>query len=196
MAKAAYVKRKIKRLEREIAEIDKAFYLFESDGDPEQHSSMLERKRDDMIRAAVLQIHTSIESVLDEHIMCRVLEVPGYGRMRLMPSPRGKSLRKLLMSPEGLGFDQKLDLAVSLRLISERRRKRLTILNTLRNRCSHFWLLKVPIRKGRRPRQQKPPLLHYEGRDLHQVETFKDFLGEYGPMYGKMFVGYMSYLDP
>ena len=41
MAKAAYVKRKIKRLEREIAEIDKAFYLFESNGDPEQHASML-----------------------------------------------------------------------------------------------------------------------------------------------------------
>ena len=78
----------------------------------------LERKRDDMrrIRAAVLQIHTSIESVLDEHIMCRVLEVPRYGRVRLMPSPRGKCLRKLLMSAEGLGFDQKLDLAISLRL--------------------------------------------------------------------------------
>jgi hypothetical protein len=139
-----------------------------------------------MIRAAVLQIHTSIESVLDEHIMCRVLEVPGYGRMRLMPSPRGKSLRKLLMSAEGLDFDQKLDLTVSLRLISEKRRMRLAVLNTLRNRCSHFWLLKVPIRKSRRPRQQKPPLLHYEGRDLHRVETFKDFLGEYGPMYAKV----------
>ena len=138
MAKAAYVKRKIKRLEREIAEIDKAVYLFESNGDPEQHASMLERKRDDMIRAAVLQIHTSIESVLDEHIMCRVLEVPRYGRVRLMPSPRGKCLRKLLMSAEGLGFDQKLDLAISLRLISEKRRKRLAILNTLRNRCIIF----------------------------------------------------------
>lgn len=128
--------------------------------------------------------------------MCRVLEVPAYGRMRFMPSPRGKALRKLLMSAEGLGFDQKLELAVSLRVVSDKRRKRLAMLNTLRNRCSHFWLLKIPVRKGRRPRQQKRPLLQYEGRDLHHVATFKDFLAEYGPLYAKMFVEYLSYLDP
>lgn len=196
MAKQLYVRRKIRRLEREIEAVDKAFYLFEQDGDPEQHASMLERKRDDIIRAAVLQIHTSIEDILDLHIMCRMLGVPAHGRMRLMPTPRGNALRKLMRSAGGLGFDQKLDLAVSLRVISDARRKRLAILNTLRNKCGHFWLLKAPVRKGRGRRQHKPPLLLYEGHDLHQVATFKEFLGEYGPLYAKMFVEYISYLDP
>jgi hypothetical protein len=159
----SYLRRKISRLEREICSIDEMFYLTEKDGDPAQQAGMLERKRDDMIRAAVLQLHTSIESILDEHIMCHMLGVPAHGRMRLMPTPRGKALRKLLVSAEGLGFDQKLDLAVALRIVSDKRRKRLAILNTQRNRCSHFWLLKMPVRKGRRPRQQKPPLLLYEG---------------------------------
>ncbi len=195
-AKRSYLQRKINRLEREIASIDEMFYLVERSGDPTQHASMLERKRDDMIRAAVLQLHTSIEAILDDQIMCHILDVPAHGRMELMPSRRGKALRKLLMSAESLGFDQKLDLAVALRIISDKRRKRLAVLNTLRNRCSHFWLLKVPVRKGRRPRQQKPPLLQYNGRDLHQVATFRDFLGEYGPLYAKIFVEYMSYLDP
>jgi hypothetical protein len=182
-AKRSYLQRKINRLQREIASIDEMFYLVERNGDPTQHASMLERKRDDMIRAAVLQLHTSIEAILDDQIMCHILVVPAHGRMRLMPSRRGKALRKLFMSAESLGFDRKLDLAVALRIISAKRRKRLAILNTLRNRCSHFWLLKVPVRKGRRPRQQKPPLSQYNGRDLHQVATFRDFLGEYGPLY-------------
>jgi hypothetical protein len=41
----------------EIGSIDELFYLTEKDGDPAQHAGMLERKRDDMIRAAVLQLH-------------------------------------------------------------------------------------------------------------------------------------------
>jgi hypothetical protein len=125
-----------------------------------------------------------------------MLEVPAYGRMKLMRTRRGEALRKLLKTAGGLGFEQKLELAVALKIVSDKRRKRLAILNTLRNRCSHFWLLKVPLRKGRRPRQQKPPLLQYEGRDLHKTATFRDFLGEYGPLYARMFVDYISYLDP
>jgi hypothetical protein len=101
----------------------------------------------------------------------------------------------MIMSAEGLGFEQKLDLAVALRIFNEKRRKRLGVLNTLRNKCSHYWLLKVPVRRGRRPRQLKPPLLLYETRDLHQVDTFKAFLTEYGPIYINMFLKYLDYHD-
>ena len=194
-AKKSYLNRKIRRLEREITAIDEIFYLIQKDGDPYQHAAMLERKRDDMIRGAVLQLHTSIENILDSEIMCHVLGVPAHQRMRLMPTRAGKALRKLLTTADGIGFDRKLELAVALRIISDKRRKRLGILNTLRNRCSHFWLLKSPVRKGKRPAQNKPPLLLYEGRDLHQVATFKDFLAEYGPLYAKMFVEYLDYRD-
>src|SRR6266851_8686467 len=130
-AKRSFIRRKISRLEHEIALIDQGFYLTEKDGNPAQHAGMLERKRDDMIRAAVLQLHTSIEDILDHHIMCHVLGVPAHKRMRLMPTRSGKALRRLLTSAEGLGFDQKLDLAVAFRIVSDQRRKRLAILNTL-----------------------------------------------------------------
>jgi hypothetical protein len=143
---------------------------------------------DNVIRSAVLQLHTSIEDILNSMIMCRILGVPANKRSKYMSSPRGKALRKMMMSAEGLGFDQKLDLAVALHIINEKRRKRLGVLNTLRNKCSHHWLLKAPVRRGRRPRQLKPPLLLYETHDLHQVDTFKDFLAEYGPIYINMFL--------
>lgn len=194
-AKQSYLHRKVRRLEREITTIDEMFYLIEKGGDPDQHASMLERKRDDMIRAAVLQLHTSIEDILNSQIMCHILGVAAHQRMRRMPRHAGKALRRLLTTAEGIGFDRKLELAVALQIISDKRRKRLGVLNTLRNKCSHFWLLKTPVRKGRRPRQTKPPLLLYEGRDLHHIAAFRDFLAEYGPLYAKMFVEYLNYRD-
>jgi hypothetical protein len=35
----------------------------------------------------------------------------------------------------------------------------------------------------------------YQGRDLHNVASFKDFLAEYGPLYARMFVQYLDYHD-
>jgi hypothetical protein len=158
-AKQSYLKRKVSRLKREIAEINGAFYELSRDGDLVQHASMLERQRDDVIRGAVLQLHISIENLLDSMIMCHLIRVPADKLGRLTGSARGKALRKLMMNAGGLGFDQKLDLAIALRIIKDPRRKRLAILNTLRNKCGHHWLLKELVRKGKRPGQLKPPLL-------------------------------------
>jgi hypothetical protein len=194
-AKQDYLKRKIGKLKREIAEIDEAFYVLNERADLTGHASMLERKRDDVIRGAVLQLHTSIEDILNSMIMCRILGVSANKRRGYTSSPRGKALQKMMMSAEGLGFDQKLDLAVALRVVTDRIRKRLSVLNTLRNKCGHHWLLKAPVRRGRRRRQLKPPLLLYENRDLHQVDTFKDFLAEFGPLYINLFMKYLDYHD-
>jgi hypothetical protein len=72
----------------------------------------------------------------------------------------------------------KLNLAVSIGVMSATTQEQLTELNTLRNKCSHNWLLRVPVRRGRRPRQQKPPLLQYHGRDLHEVAVLEQFVDE------------------
>jgi hypothetical protein len=69
--KQTYLKRKVSLLKREIAQINSAFYELESN-DLEQQASMLERQRDDVIRGAVLQLHTSIENLIDKMIMCHV----------------------------------------------------------------------------------------------------------------------------
>ena len=94
----------------------------------------------------------------------------------------------MLSGGGSLGFDMKLNLALALRLISRKTRERLVILNTVRNKCSHNWLLKAPVRYGKRPAQKKPPLLLYESRDLHGVAALKDFVSEYSGIYLKLYM--------
>jgi hypothetical protein len=114
-------------------------------------------------------------------------------RRRSVRGHSARALRSLLIGGGSIGFDRKIALALALRVITSRTRDRLQILNTLRNKCSHNWVLKVPTRYGKRPAQKKPPLLLYEGRDLHSVPVLKDFVSEYGGgIYLKLF---MKYLD-
>jgi hypothetical protein len=166
------------------------FYLGNENEDRVLYAGMLERKRDDMVRAAVLQMHTAIEDLLNSMIICRILGVKPEERGSKQRSQGARALRKMLFGAGSLGFDMKLSFAVALGLLTERTREELTVLNTLRNKCSHNWLLKMPVRK--RPRQQKPPLLTYQGRDLHNVEALKDFTAEYGPIYYKLFLKFLG----
>ena len=166
------VERLIRRLTREIEAIDRFFYV--EDRDRSLYAAMLERKRDDMVRVAVLQLHTAIEDILTSWISCRMLGLRPEERSRRTRTIPARALRKLLLT---LGFDRKLNLAVALKLISSKTEKQLEELNRLRNKCSHNWLLKSRVRRGRRPKERKPPLLLYRGRDLHNVVVLKDMLG-------------------
>jgi hypothetical protein len=147
---------------------------------------MLERKRDDIVRSAVLQLHTGIEDILNSWITSRMLGVRSEER-KTKRNRSARALRQLLFGAGSLGFDMKLNLALALRLINFKTQKQLMELNTLRNKCSHNWLLKMPMRRGRRPRQKKPPLLLYRGRDLHNISVLREFTAEYGVLYAKLF---------
>jgi hypothetical protein len=183
---------KITRLKQEIAEIDQHFYESDEDDDRPLYAGMLERKRDDMVRSAVLQLHTGIEDILTSQIICCVLNAKPEDRERKIRSTRGRALRKMLFGAGSIGFDMKLNLAVSLGLLDEKTKQKLMELNTLRNKCSHNWLLKSPVRHGKRPKQKKPPLLLYQGHDLHTVPVLKGFTGDFGIIYAKMFAKYIS----
>jgi hypothetical protein len=183
---------KIRRLTREIKKIDEFFYGVNKDAGRDLFAEMLERKRDDIVRSVVLQLHTAIEDILTSWITCRIL---GIRMEEQEQGPRTKSaqaLRRFLTGSGSIGFDSKLNLAVALRLINGPTQKKLAELNRLRNKCSHNWLLKVPVRHGRRPKQKKPPLLLYNGRDLHGVAALEDFTREYGPLYARLFSKYIS----
>jgi hypothetical protein len=182
----------IKRLTQEIARIDDFFYNSQKTEDRLLYAGMLERKRDDMVRSAVLQMHTSIEDILNILIICRVLGVSSDKRKAAVRTNSGRALRKMLFGAGSLGFDMKLNFAVALRLLNSGTRDRLMVLNSLRNKCSHNWLLKVPIRQGKRPRQKKPPLLLYDGRDLHKVDVLQEFSEEFGSIYFKLFIKYLG----
>lgn len=187
-----YLRVKIRRLEKEILDLDELFYRAEATHDLDQHASMLERKRDDVIRAAVLQMHTAIEDVINSLIAHRIMNAESRTRKAKLRSTRGKALAAMLFGGGSLGFEMKLNLAVVHRVITTRVRDRLLILNKLRNKCSHNWLIKMPVRQGRRPRQKKRPLLFYGEGDLHRPEVLREFLGEYGPLYYRLVVKLMN----
>jgi hypothetical protein len=176
----------IKRLTREIEDIDSFFYKAAESDDRLLYAGMLERKRDDMVRSAVLQMHTAIEELLNSYIMFTI--TGATPRRRASRSQSTRALRKMLFGGGSIGFDMKLNLALALRLISTKTRDRLLVLNSLRNKCSHNWVLKVLVRQGKRPAQKKAPLLLYEGHDLHTVAILKDFVGEYSRIYLKLYL--------
>ncbi len=51
----------------------------------------------------------------------------------------------------------------------------------------------LPVRYGKRPAQKKPPLLTYEGRDLHNIDALNGFLKEFGTgIYLKLYIKYLD----
>lgn len=88
------VENKIRRLTREIAKIDDVFYNLNETKDRELYAGMLERKRDDMVRSAVLQMHTAIENLLNSCIVCRALNVKPEDRTRRIRCKTARALRR------------------------------------------------------------------------------------------------------
>jgi hypothetical protein len=173
----------IKHFAREIEEIDRFVYKSNEHDDRVLYAGMLERKRDDMVRCAVLQLHTAIEDVLDQLL---IFKLTGATRRHRRRGQTASAVRSMLVGGGSVGFDRKLVLALALRIITPRARDRLQVLNGLRNKCSHNWILKAPVRHGKRPGEKKPPLLRYEGRDLHTVAALEDFVREFGDIYVKL----------
>jgi hypothetical protein len=168
-----------------LTKLTGSFYGPSEHDDRVAHAGMLERKRDDIVRSIVLQLHTSIEDLLNSHVTFRMTGAPGHSRQSLR-SESARALRKMLYGGGSIGFEMKLNLALGLRIITGKTKEKLVVLNTLRNKCSHNWLLKVPVRYGKRPAQKEPPLLLYEGRDLHGVANLKGFVHEYTSIYLKL----------
>jgi hypothetical protein len=110
------VQKAIKRLSQEIEEIDRMIYAREEE-DPVLVAGMLERKRDDIVRSAVLQLHTSIEDLLTQLIQYCVLGITEKKLKHRLSSERSKAFRRILYDRESLGFDMKLNFAVGLGLI-------------------------------------------------------------------------------
>jgi hypothetical protein len=177
-----------RRLEREIAEIDEFFYGAKHD-DPHGRYSMMERKRDDIVRSIVLQMHTAIEDLMDSWLTSVLLDVPArdrkrHGRWRRVAS---RAVGELLNGGRAIGFDNKVRLLLGLGLIRRPLHRQLTELNQLRNRCGHNWLLNAVVRRGTKPHLPKRPLLSYEGGNLHRLPVLKEFCGDYGTIYFRLF---------
>ncbi len=62
----------------------------------------------------------------------------------------------------------------------------------MRNKCSHNWILNQPVRRGKRPKQLKPPLLYFRGKDLHKVTALKEFIAEFGVVYLRLYAKWVQ----
>lgn len=184
-ANAQTVERSIRRLEREIAEIDSFVYTKDAIAeDRNVYLSILERKRDDLVRATVLQMHTAIEDILTTLLMQRALDLPIEDRQVTQRSKSGKAMERLIRD---FTFDKKVELAFALRLIRKPTKEKLNLLGALRNKCAHNWLLNRRLRRGRKPAELKPPLLQYGGKNLHNVDVLQDFMGAYAGVYLRLY---------
>ena len=182
------VETRIARLKKEIGQIESFLYDLDAQDERIGVAALLEHKRDDLVRAAVLQIHTAIEDLLTQIILYCALGITKEEYKNRLRSDKARALRRMLHGGGSLGFDAKLNFAVGLGLIGEPLRKKLMELNTVRNRCSHNWMLKTVMRRGKHPKQKKPPLLFFRGRDLHAVSVLKDFWKEYSVIYLRLYV--------
>jgi hypothetical protein len=185
------VEQAIKRLNKEIDEIGAAIYA-SGEEKPVLVAAMLERKRDDIVRSAVLQLHTKIEDLLTSLMLYCALGITDKKLKHRLSSEKGKAFRRMLYDRESLGFDTKLNFAVGLGLISPTGRKQLMELNTMRNKCSHNWILNRAVRRGKRPKQLKPPLLHFRGKDLHKVAVLKEFISEFTVVYLRLYAKWVQ----
>jgi len=186
---ACTIEGNIRRLEQELEEIDSFLYRSNEHDDRYLHQDQLEHKRDDVVRSAVLQMHTSIEDLLNVDLQVRIL---GKGRKQ---SKRARALARMLQGGSGgLNFEMKLNFAKVVGILNAPTSAKLRELNGLRNKCSHNWRLDVLVRRGKKPAAQKPPLLMFRGRDLHKVHVLKDFWKEYGSIYVRLFLRHLDFI--
>lgn len=148
--------RKARRLANEIREIESMMYDV-TGGDAMERCYMAERKRDDIVRAVVIQLHTAIEDLLDNWLKCHLLGCSGTELLKVARSRRQASrfLDTVLSGGRSIRFDAKIRLMVGLGMINRPMYNKLVELNEIRNKCSHHWLLNAPIRKGLKPTQKK-----------------------------------------
>ena len=90
------VEKTIKRLTREIEEIDRFFYGHNKERDRLGYMGMLERKRDDIVRSAVLQLHTATEDLLTEILLDEILGTPHNKSYKKLRTKKGQALARML----------------------------------------------------------------------------------------------------
>jgi hypothetical protein len=130
-------------------------------------------------------MHTATEDVLSGQIAAVLLDTSYRDRKR---GSRTKNVDELMQGGRAMGFDAKVTLSLSLGLLNKTQATKLRELNSMRNKCSHNWLLRANVRRKKLPKAPKPPLLSFRGKDLHSIPVLKDFCGEFGAIYAKLWV--------
>jgi hypothetical protein len=174
---------KITKITADIARIEQSFFRSE-ERDLDQRYHQLTRKREHLLRSIVLELHLSIEDILTGAIGNALLQG------RLIRSPIGQTIRDLLQDDRPLGFRHKLMLARSMNLITGKQFADLAELNSVRNRCSHNWILSKVTRRKIKPSKSKRQLLRWRGTNLYKTDDFLAFARLYSKHYLNLWLRY------
>ncbi len=174
--------RRIIKLRAEIESIESFFYGAK-DGDNDDAFFMLKIKRDNVIRGMILELHLSIEDLLNGVIKSHILSTK-TGKELVASS----AVDELLVGERAMGFKQKIIYLKAASLIRPQLFNDLDTLNRLRNKAGHNWTLNRVIRKKIKRNKRKRPLLEYKGRNLYQHEVIKEFIAHYGRIYYRLWL--------
>lgn len=175
-----------RQIRKTLADVEKihSFVHPLGDSDPKQNLYQVRGRREDAVRATVLQMSLAIEDMLDG-MFARVFL--GHDPNSKRKARKGKLFRELEdLLQRGMGFEAKLRLARILRLITKAQQSKLDRLRSLRNKCAHSWMLDIVRKKGRGPAPTKR-LLEYEGRNLFDLTALDNFMHTYSRIYLKLF---------
>jgi hypothetical protein len=90
------VETRIVRLKQEIGQIESFLYDLDAQKERMGVAALLEHKRDDLVRAAVLQIHTAIEDLLTQIILYCALGITKEKYKNRLRSDKAKAFRRML----------------------------------------------------------------------------------------------------
>lgn len=171
--------RRIQRLEQEIRQLDESFYIRAENENSEAYYYSLEIKRENSVRAIVLQLHLAIEDLLDSLLKNHLL------KNKKSPARGKRAVQRLLEKTlDNLNYPTKLTLMRALDIVSEPLYQKLLVLNHIRNRCSHDWMLNPRYRK----KETKRPSLTFKNRSLWEIDVMREFIDEYGKIYLDLFM--------
>jgi hypothetical protein len=173
-------KSQLTELTADIARIEKSYFPLH-DPDLDRYH-LLTRKREHLLRSIILDLHLSIEDLITAAIGNALLQG------RLIRSPIGHIIRDLLQDDRPIGFRHKLMLARSFNIITGKEFADLTELNSIRNRCSHTWLLNKITRRKIKPSKPKRLLLRWRGSNLYKTDDFLAFVGIFSRHYIKLWL--------
>jgi hypothetical protein len=191
MPSSPYQRRRIKKLQKDIADIEASqFHFLEvySD-DPDAQIFALQQKKQLLVRALIFEYHLSIEDALESAIKNKLYLLNARSkhtsgqRARRYFDHMFPEAREFISGQFSMGFKRKLILSRALKVIGKRLYDDLDRLNSLRNRAGHHWTLGDVIRRGVKRGKPKKYALTFRGKNLYQPAAMIEFLGTYKKAY-------------
>lgn len=174
----------MKRLQRDVDEIQRIYFRGETNrfyGDPDYEEYLLGEQKTGLIRALVIHSCLLIESMATTRLKEVLLRVNPKIKKRRAVHSQSKSahyLDSLLEGDWSVGMRKKIDLLRGMGLISTPTYETLVKINSVRNRAAHNLNLKGVVRKQKKRRGKKNPVLNYSGKNLYVVRNFHEFMDD------------------